>query len=150
MLALMARGVHLAERPSREDDIPKGKFNTYLNFATELNHALHGTDYKQDIPKRKVAKILDKMLTEKKAVVGKGGLMERQQTGRLTRALRMAWECNRKGDFDGSLSEWNAGRKEMETEKLREKNGFPPEQPDAASTPARRHLRTTLYRIELT
>ena len=118
MLALMARGIHLDEKPSSTSK--KGKYtststsNAYLNFATELNHALHGDKYQEDISKREVTKMLDKMLKEKKQVVGRGGLMERQRTGRITRFLRLAWESNRRGGFDGSLTEWNSGRRERE------------------------------------
>lgn len=78
--------------------------------------------------------MLDRVLSEKKAVMC---LVERQSTGRITRSLRMAWECNRKGDFDGSLSEWKMGRKLKEEDRRRAEMGLPPLD-RAAATPARK------------
>lgn len=56
--------------------------------------------------------MLDQMLADRKHVVGKGGLVERQRNGRVTRALRLAWNRSPAIDFDGTESEWNQGRKE--------------------------------------
>lgn len=56
--------------------------------------------------------MLDQMLADRKHVAGKGGLVERQRNGRVTRALRMAWNREPGFDFDGSESEWKQGRKE--------------------------------------
>lgn len=123
MLALMARGIHLDENPSPSSTStskPKKRTpsttstpNAYLTFATALNHALHGDRYQEDISKREVTRQLDKMLREKKQVVGRGGLMERQRSGRVTRMLRCAWESNRRAGSDGSLGEKRLREVEM-------------------------------------
>lgn len=84
--------------------------------------------------------MLDRMLQEKKGVVGKGGLMERQRTGRITRFLRMAWESNRKSDYDGSVSEWSQGRKKKEDDKLRAEQGLPPSESTTDPAAAREFL----------
>lgn len=71
--------------------------------------------------------MLDQMLVERKGVVGKDGLMERQHGGRITRSLRLAWERRKPINFDGSISEWNNGRKKREEAKERERLGLPPQ-----------------------
>jgi hypothetical protein len=131
MLALMARGVHLEGKSSKKDAPYSSRSNAYLNFATELNKALHGDRYGEDISKREVTKMLDKMLKEKKQVVGRGGLMERQQTGRITSFLRMCWESNRRADFDGSLGEWNVGERR---DRVRAERRLPPLEDVAPAT----------------
>lgn len=75
--------------------------------------------------------MLDRVLSEKKAVMG---LIERQSTGRITRRVRMAWECGRRGDFDGSLGEWKNGRKDKEEDRRRAERGLPPLDRTAAAT----------------
>ena len=70
--------------------------------------------------------MLDQMLVERKGVVGKGGLTGRQQGGRITRSLRLAWERRKPIGFDGSISEWKGGRKKREEAKERERLGLPP------------------------
>jgi hypothetical protein len=132
MLSLLCRGTHLSPSSASRKDLPSTVLkNTYLNFATELNLALHGTDYEQDIPKREVTKMLERVLREKKAVMG---LIERQKTGRITRGVRMAWESGRRGDFDGSVGEWNNGRKEKVEDRRRAECGLPPLDRGAAAT----------------
>ncbi|RDL37425.1 uncharacterized protein BP5553_04858 [Venustampulla echinocandica] len=126
LLALMAKGVHLEGRSKRKDDPGSARHAAQLNFATELNKALHGNDFRQDISKKEITRMVEKMMVERKHVVGKGGLMERQGTARLTRSLRMAWETNRKMDFNGSIGEWKDGRKLVEINKERVAKGLPP------------------------
>jgi hypothetical protein len=112
MLCLIAKGVHL-EGYSKRTDIPGvAKRNAYKTFATELNYALNRKNYGADIDRKEVTKMLDQLLVERKGVAGKGGLVERNRGGRVTRSMRMAWERNKPIDFDGSLSEWNQGRRE--------------------------------------
>jgi hypothetical protein len=55
--------------------------------------------------------MIDFMLSEKKAVVGLGGYMERMKVARVTRGLRMMWNKNCRLDYDGTLSEWELWRK---------------------------------------
>jgi hypothetical protein len=136
MLCLIAKGVHLEEGCVKRSEQPgSSRINAYENFATQLNFALHGKDYESDINKREVTRMLDQILEERKHVVGKGGLLGRFPGGRITAAMRLAFsrsdiwvepEKNRKKypgnpekggggeirDFDGSLTEWENGRKE--------------------------------------
>ncbi|KAL2064728.1 hypothetical protein VTL71DRAFT_3866 [Oculimacula yallundae] len=113
MLCLIAKGVHLEQRPNKRTEAPTvTRANAYENFYTALNDAVHGKDYGRDIHKNEVTRMLDQMLADRKHVVGMGGLVERQRVSRVTRALRMAWKRPRNGDFDGSETEWNQGRKE--------------------------------------
>jgi hypothetical protein len=112
MLCLIAKGVHL-EGYSKRTDIPGvAKRNAYKTFATELNYALNKKNYGADIDRKEITKMLDQLLVERKGVAGKGGLVERNRGGRVTRSMRMAWERNKPIDFDGGLSEWNQGRRE--------------------------------------
>ncbi|KIN07311.1 hypothetical protein OIDMADRAFT_47225 [Oidiodendron maius Zn] len=87
-------------------------------MATALNNVLHGNDFENDISKRDVSKMIDKILEERKAIVGPGGYMDRAVPGRITRGLKMMWERSTKFDFDGSMAEWNLGRKVKEMKKL--------------------------------
>ncbi len=91
-----------------------------------LNDAVHKNDYSNDISKREVTKMLDQMLEERKGVVGKGGLVERMRGGRVTRTVTLCWERRRPIGFDGSLSEWNNGRKKQVEKKERDTLGLPP------------------------
>lgn len=86
--------------------------------------------------------MLDHLLLKHKAVVGKGGLAERQPGGRVTRALRLAWQRSLGAadlhpsiqprripsalDFDGSISEWNLWRRKEVEQKRRARLGLPP------------------------
>jgi hypothetical protein len=116
----MAKGTHLEERGKRSDEPGAMRRHAYLNVATELNKAVHGnSNFGNDIDKKEVAKMIDKMLVEKKGVVGKGGYMERATRGRITRGLKRMWEREPSFDYDGSLSEWKQWRKESEAEKRR-------------------------------
>ncbi|KAH7416841.1 hypothetical protein BKA64DRAFT_739435 [Cadophora sp. MPI-SDFR-AT-0126] len=113
MLCLIAKGVHLEQRPNKRTEAPTiTHANAYENFYTALNDAVHRKDYTSDIPKKEVTRMLDQMLAERKHVAGKAGLVERQRNGRVTRALRIAWNREPAIDFDGTESEWNQGRKE--------------------------------------
>ncbi|PVH81210.1 hypothetical protein DL98DRAFT_571312 [Cadophora sp. DSE1049] len=113
MLCLIAKGVHLEQRPDKRTEAPTiTRANAYENFYSALNDAVHRKDYTSDIPKKEVTRMLDQMLAERKHVAGKGGLVERQRNGRVTRALRMTWTREPSIDFDGTESEWNQGRKE--------------------------------------
>jgi hypothetical protein len=112
MLCLIAKGVHLEGYSKRTDNPGIAKRNAYKTFATELNYALNKKNYGADIDRKEITKMLDQLLVERKGVAGKGGLVERNRGGRVTRSMRMAWERNKPIDFDGSLSEWNQGRRE--------------------------------------
>lgn len=141
MLCLITKGVHLQGygKVKRSEDPNTAKRNAYLTFATTLNDALHGTDYENDIHKKEVTRMLDHLILKHKAIVGKGGLAERQYGGRVTRALRLAWQRslgqnaetgkNYIGvpsplDFDGSISEWNQWRRKAVENKRRAKLGL--------------------------
>ncbi|KUJ19051.1 uncharacterized protein LY89DRAFT_475423 [Mollisia scopiformis] len=110
MLCLIAKGVHLEERVRRSDAPGTARVNAYENFATQLNVALHRNDYKSDISKREITYMLDHLLAEYKHVVGKGGLVERNAGGRITRAMRMSFARPARG-FSGSQTEWENGRR---------------------------------------
>lgn len=97
----------------------RAKKNAYLNVADELNRALNGErGFADDIPKREVTRMVDHWMDKKKAVVGKGGVMERSSVKVLTRSLRMMFERESKMDFDGSLGEWELWRREEVEEKV--------------------------------
>ncbi|CZT03320.1 hypothetical protein WAI453_012401 [Rhynchosporium graminicola] len=113
MLCLITKGVHLEQRPNkRTEERTVTRANAYENFYTALNNAVHGKDFNRDIHKKEVTRMLDQMLAERKHVVGLGGLVERQRNGRVTRALSMAWNRSKCNDYDGSVGEWDQGRKE--------------------------------------
>ena len=114
----MAKGLH-REDPTKKSDTPgRARRHAHLEMATALNNALHGNDFENDISKREVSKMIDKILEERKAIVGPGGYMDRAVPGRITRGLKMMWERSTKFDFDGSMAEWNLGRKAKEMKKL--------------------------------
>lgn len=117
----MAKNMHLEEKGNRNDEEGVMRRHAYLNVATALNEAVNGKNggFGDDIDKKEVAKMIDKMLVEKKGVVGKGGYMERATSGRITRGLKRMWEREPSFDYDGSLSEWNQWRKVDEEEKRR-------------------------------
>ncbi|PBP26690.1 hypothetical protein BUE80_DR002357 [Diplocarpon rosae] len=122
MLSLIARGVHLEQNSNkRTDDPSQARKNAHEAFYTALNTALHGKDFTKDINKREVTRMLDRVLKERKHVVGKGGLAERKTSGRITRTLTSAWKRPIKSsDFDGSLGEWEQGRKERVLQECRD------------------------------
>jgi hypothetical protein len=144
MLCLITKGVHLEgySKGKKTDDPSAARKNAYLTFATTLNDALHGTDYEHDIHKKEVTRMLDHLLLKHKAIVGKGGLAERQAGGRVTRALRLAFQRSLGAadfhpniqlrripsplDFDGSISEWNQWRRKAVEQKRRARLGLPP------------------------
>lgn len=144
MLCLITKGVHLEgySKGKKTDDPGAARKNAYLTFATTLNDALHGTDYEHDIHKKEVTRMLDHLLLKHKAIVGKGGLAERQAGGRVTRALRLAFQRSLGAadlhpniqprripsplDFDGSISEWNQWRRKTVEQKRRARLGLPP------------------------
>src|SRR3954468_335579 len=103
----MAKGEHIAPRGKRTEDPSKLRQHAYLVVATNLNFACHGNKYDEDIDRRDVAKMIDQLMVEKKAVLGYGGYMERSTAGRITRGLKRMTLKNTKLDYDGSLSEWN-------------------------------------------
>jgi hypothetical protein len=122
----MAKGMHLEQRGKKSDDPNKARQHAYLEVATALNQAVHKDDYRNDLDKREVSRMIDWALLERKGVVGRGGYMERQVVPRITRTLRRMWERPTKFDYDGTLGEWNTGRKEREVEKMRIENGGAP------------------------
>lgn len=123
LLCLMAKGLH-RENPGKRPDPPgREKRHAHLEVATALNKAVHGNDFESDISKLEVSKMIDKVLEERKAIVGAGGYMERATPGRITRGLKRMWDRSTKFDFDGSESEWKLGRKEKVMERLRIANG---------------------------
>lgn len=127
LLCLLAKGKHLeVHHGKKSDDENRIKQHAYLNVATELNDAIHGITYKNDLDKKDVARMIDKMLAEKKGVIGRGSYMERQAVPRITRGLKRLWERPTKFDYDGSVAEWKLGRKEAEQERLRIANGGAP------------------------
>jgi hypothetical protein len=144
MLCLITKGVHLEgySKGKRTDDPGAARKNAYLTFATTLNDALHGTEYEHDIHRKEVTRMLDHLLLKHKAIIGKGGLAERQPGGRVTRALRLAWQRSLGAadpnpniqppripsplDFDGSISEWNQWRRKAVEQKRRARLGLPP------------------------
>lgn len=123
----MAKGMHLEERGQRNDEAGAMRRHAYLNVATELNKAVNGAnDFGNDIDKKEVAKMIDRMLVEKKGVVGKGGYMERATRGRITRGLKRMWQRKPGFDYDGSQSEWKQWRREREVERKRVADGGTP------------------------
>ncbi|EHL02613.1 hypothetical protein M7I_1407 [Glarea lozoyensis 74030] len=118
------RGVHLPDytTTNRLTSEYAARQRTYENFCTALNTALHKDDYAQDIYSKDIIKQLEKMLKERKHVVGPGGLVERGKTRRITRALTNAWNRGSQMNFDGSMGEWEEWRKRaLENESRRAK-----------------------------
>ena len=127
LLCILAKGMHLEERGRRSDEPGAMRRNAYLNVASELNKALNGKkNYGQDIDKKEVTKMVDRMLAEKKGVLGRGGFMERATRGRITRALKIMWLREPSFDYSGTLGEWKQWRKESEAEKRRVAAGGAP------------------------
>ena len=116
LLCLMAKNMHLDEKSVRNEEERALRRHSYMNVATALNTALNGEtgSFERDIDKREVAKMIDRMLQEKKGVVGKGGYMERATMGRITRGLKRMWERGTRFDYDGSMSGRARWRKRSE------------------------------------
>lgn len=113
MIALIVRGAHLEGRSRRSDTAHDSHRNIYANFASRLNEAINGkANFSADIEVQDIVLMLNHLMKTRKNVVGKDGLVERQRIGRLTRPLRLAWERSDGRDFDGSVTEWEAGRKQ--------------------------------------
>lgn len=72
-----------------------------IGFATELNKALNGKSYKDDIPVDDVRAMLDKLSREKKGVLA---FIERQPTQTITRLQSRIFQ--KRMVADGSLREW--------------------------------------------
>jgi hypothetical protein len=102
MLSLIVRGVHLQdyETTNRSTTEHAARQRSNENFCTALNDALHGDDYFEDIYKKDIIKQLNKMLLERKHVVGLGGLVERSGVRHLTRAINNAWKRGSQLNFD--------------------------------------------------
>ena len=128
LLCLMVKSDHLGRKVKKGETADQARQEAYLDIATKLNDAVHKGDYRNDIDKREVARMIDQVLIERKHVVGQGGVMERQVVPHITRTLKQTWERSTKYDFDGSLAEWNKGRKEREVEKQRLANGGDPKE----------------------
>jgi hypothetical protein len=124
MLSLIVRGVHLQDytTTNRSTTEYAARKVSNENFCTALNSALHGEDYSEDLYQKDIIKQLDKVLLERKHVVGPGGLVERGQAKRLTRTIHSAWKRGSKLNFDGSIAEWEEWRKRaVENESRRSK-----------------------------
>ncbi|KAK8088637.1 hypothetical protein PG997_003598 [Apiospora hydei] len=101
--ALVCKGAHL-----------KGS----LSFATKLNTTLNGSgSYENDIDIEDIEELLGKIEKNKKAALAFALLpltsfakIERQGTSRITRTQRRVFERNL--GFDGTLAEWEGGRKQ--------------------------------------
>lgn len=122
----MAKGLHrekISKRRKRSDSPGQDKRHAHLEVATALNLAVHGNDFNKDISKREVSWMIDKILKDRKAIMGFNGYIERNSPGRITRGLKRMWDKNSKLDFDGSEFEWRNGRKAKEMEKARIANG---------------------------
>jgi hypothetical protein len=114
----MAKGLH-REVPGKKSDTPgRAKRHAHLEVASALNMAVHGNDFAKDIRKLEVSQMIDRILEERKAIVGPGGYMDRAAPGRITRSLKLIWARSTKFDFDGSMSEWKLGRRNREMAKL--------------------------------
>ena len=119
LLCLMAKGLHCENPGKKSDNNPERvKRHAHLEVATALNKAVYGDDFENDISKREISKMIDKILEERKAIFGSGGYMDRSVPGRITRGLKLMWERSTKFDFDGSMAEWKLGRKAKEMGKL--------------------------------
>jgi hypothetical protein len=122
----MAKGLHrekISKRHKRSDSPGQAKRHAYLEVATALNLAVHGNDFNKDISKLEVSWMIDKILGERKAIMGFNGYLDRNSPGRITRGLKRMWDKNSKLDSDGSEAEWTSGRKKKEIEKARIANG---------------------------
>jgi hypothetical protein len=109
LLCLMAKGAHLEERREVRESVASRKKHAYKIFAEDFNFAI-SSDTFYGLPE-------DLMFKQKKGVVGRGGYIERSSMPRVTRALKLMWLREPGFDYDGTLGEWNTGRKEREAEK---------------------------------
>ncbi|RFU28042.1 hypothetical protein B7463_g8287, partial [Scytalidium lignicola] len=108
LLCLIAKGEHCWAPSEKKSDAVDAQKHAYLNVATLLNKAVHHKDYKKDIDKREVARMIDIILQEKKGAMA---FISRQPSRRLTRGMRQVWERNPPINFTGSKFEWEHGRK---------------------------------------
>lgn len=92
----------------------------HIDVADLLNKAIHGVgNYGKDIDKAEVSRMIDHLMVEKKGAIA---YLERQRVARVTRAMKKVW---RRGlDFDGSLKEWDEGRKENDVQARTETNSY--------------------------
>jgi len=104
LLALMVKGVHIANLDMTAEVSKKKK---YMDIATALNTACHKGQYADDIPWKAVADKVEHWIKTKKAGVA---LMERHRVGHVTRTMKRVW--NRGIKFDGTMREWEEGRKD--------------------------------------
>ncbi|KAG9246973.1 hypothetical protein BJ878DRAFT_477793 [Calycina marina] len=128
LLALMSRGVHRPPGFHKNDDSRQLRATAHFETASQLNDALNGEGraFGRDVNEREVSRMIDRLLEEKKGVLGHGGIMERQRVPRITRTIRMAFERHKKLDFDGSEREWEEWRKYEVMEKKRISAGGKP------------------------
>jgi hypothetical protein len=142
----MARGVHLVapsrRRKERKDLAAARKNHAYLTFATELNLALNKSDVESDINIKDVKQMIDRMLIEKKGLLGKGGYMERAGQGRITRSLKRIWDREPGFDYNGSLGEWDSWRKSAEAKK---RSGVKPVENDGVLESIEGNYRSSKY-----
>ncbi|KAG9227993.1 hypothetical protein BJ875DRAFT_530189 [Amylocarpus encephaloides] len=127
MLALIVKGVHLYNAGSHLTvgaEITARRI-AHQEFSSKVNESLHGTNYSEDIREGEIIACLKKLMVERKHVIGDFGLVERSRSRRLTRAIKNAWNSNRKGNFTGSINEWENGRKEEVGDELRKEKGLP-------------------------
>jgi hypothetical protein len=114
MFGLIVRGAHNSDKPQKRTDTAELiRTNFYDEFASDFNKALSGKyNYRADIDKQEIIQMLDSLMAQRVNVIGKGSLAERQKVSRITRSLRLAWDRVPSRDYNGSMAEWNSGRKE--------------------------------------
>ncbi|KAL3425039.1 hypothetical protein PVAG01_04320 [Phlyctema vagabunda] len=117
LLCLLCKGMHLSHPKKRADDPRTAKRHAYLNVATELNKALHGNSFEKDIPQVEVTQKIDEILAAK----GFANYLSRSRVGKITRSMRIVFQRRPLLSFDGSIFEWEHGRKAVEMEKEQEK-----------------------------
>lgn len=147
MLVLMLKNVHLTGRPeisSDPDDIIVSKTGkkrlrksfdfkdpwarrkqARLDFVSMFNESLNGNKISSnDLSAIEVLAKLDALLEEKKNMFGENGLANRCKSPHLTRTMTLAFKRSRGCDYDGSLQEWEGGRKKMVLNKYRAERGM--------------------------
>ncbi|CAG8957963.1 hypothetical protein HYFRA_00000306 [Hymenoscyphus fraxineus] len=144
-LGLMCRGVHLLgpEHNKKGEVIEyeaKHKREVYTTFATRMNEILHGEDYAQDISKKDITALIDRLTAEHKNLFGSHGYLDRNGYRRLTRSINRAFLSNRKQNYDGSKQEWEMGRKKKVENELRREQGLPTIEEEEAHTRAREEV----------
>lgn len=96
-------------------DLSKSIKHAHRDVADALNRALNYGNQVNDIPVEKVSKMIDRLLEERKDVVG---YLERQGCGRITRGVKMVWNRGARIDID----EMDGRRKDIS-------ESFPDEEP---------------------